>query len=442
MNAPPSDPSYEGRHVIVADDELPMAQAVAMLLRRRMGVTCTVVGGGEDALRVLGEGPCDCLITDMQMPGLHGIPLVRAVCAEYPNLPVIVMTGFPSNFPYVEVIRAGASDFIVKPYHPEELEAKLVRIFRERALLDEHAERRAEVMDDISDIQRARGGQPMADDAYRSLFERNADGMAVADAATWEIFEANQALCELLGRSRGEIIRSSLPALFDEQQAMRMEAALPAFQEGGRGALADVLVKANGRMRSLDMSVSYIALNGETSILALFKDVTEQRDVQRKISDLASTDSLTGLYNKRVFRVKLEAAISAARAGETALTLMFIDLDNFKACNDTHGHACGDVLLQSVGAIIKKHIRAAIDHGFRYGGDEFGVLLCGAASDVSARVGERIRSEFECGNTFGTSMSVGVVQFAAAMSADDFLRAADAALYKAKAAGKNSVWVE
>src|SRR5690606_31449282 len=99
MDTPAGYSGYDSYHIVIADDDTTMADAVSLLLQRRMGVQCTKVHSGDDALRLLRTQSADCLITDMQMPGLHGIPLVEAVCAEHPNLPVVVMTGYPANFP-------------------------------------------------------------------------------------------------------------------------------------------------------------------------------------------------------------------------------------------------------------------------------------------------------------------------------------------------------
>jgi len=116
-----------------------------------------------------------------------------------------------------------------------------------------------------------------------------------------------------------------------------------------------------------------------------------------------------------------------------------MDLDNFKKCNDSMGHQTGDELLNSVGEIILKTIRTERDAAFRFGGDEFAVLLAGIGTDVAQKVGERIWVAFMNCECYGTSISIGIAELNGGMDVEDFVGAADGALYKAKAAGKNTI---
>jgi diguanylate cyclase (GGDEF)-like protein len=136
----------------------------------------------------------------------------------------------------------------------------------------------------------------------------------------------------------------------------------------------------------------------------------------------------------------LHAAIDRFGRDNVPATLLFIDVDNFKRCNDSFGHQAGDELLRTVGEIIRKHTRASADHAFRYGGDEFAILLVGVDARIGQRIGERIRDEY-AGDRYGTSISVGVTQCLPSQDATAFVKAADDALYQAKQAGKNIVCV-
>ncbi len=123
------------------------------------------------------------------------------------------------------------------------------------------------------------------------------------------------------------------------------------------------------------------------------------------------------------------------------MSLLFIDLDGFKSCNDRYGHHTGDKLLRLVGGLIRANVRADGDEGFRYGGDEFAVLLPGAPVTIGARVGERIRSQLEDAENFDTTMSIGIAPYHKGMTASAFARAADKALYTAKSRGKNTIHI-
>src|SRR5690606_1883671 len=107
----------------------------------------------------------------------------------------------------------------------------------------------------------------------------------------------------------------------------------------------------------------------------------------------------------------------------------------------TFGHQVGDQLLRSVGDLIRQHIRQARDGGYRYGGDEFAVLLPEANMHVAERIAHQVREGFESIEQFGTSMSIGVASWKPEMDAEGFVKAADEALYAAKSAGKNTVRV-
>jgi len=110
---------FSARRVLVADDNA-VARNLAHLLSSRLGAECETAPDGETALSMLENAHFDVLLTDMLMPGMHGMELLKTVVERYPAVSVVVMTGYPGEFPYVEVIRAGAADFIAKPYHAEE----------------------------------------------------------------------------------------------------------------------------------------------------------------------------------------------------------------------------------------------------------------------------------------------------------------------------------
>jgi diguanylate cyclase (GGDEF)-like protein len=202
-----------------------------------------------------------------------------------------------------------------------------------------------------------------------------------------------------------------------------------------------MLRRPNGSAVCLDVSLSHIPVAHEPLIHFVCQDVTEQRELQRRLTEIAQTDQLTGLYNKRSFDTRLGAAVGRAQKDGFPLTLLFLDLDNFKQCNDTHGHQVGDELLAVLGKIIVRHTRTRLDAAFRYGGDEFAIVLSQADTTIGARVAERIRSEYCSNDGHGTSLSVGIGAFVPGMTATELLRTADDALYRAKQAGKNQIHI-
>jgi diguanylate cyclase (GGDEF)-like protein len=166
---------------------------------------------------------------------------------------------------------------------------------------------------------------------------------------------------------------------------------------------------------------------------AYLDDVVEQ----------AAVDSLTGLYDHDMFMSQLEREIESARRNETPLSLLMIDLDDFKTINDRYGHPTGDEVLVAVAAVIRRALRA-VDIGGRYGGEEFIVALPGADTGHAVRVGERVR---EAINSEGISRvavttSIGIAGYPLhGENTQRLVSAADQALYRAKQAGKNRVVV-
>src|SRR5690606_26341577 len=122
----------------------------------------------------------------------------------------------------------------------------------------------------------------------------------------------------------------------------------------------------------------------------VFHDVSESRELNRKLSYHASHDTLTGLVNRREFESRIERCLQSARAGEGSYALCHLDLDQFKMINDSCGHAAGDTLLGQIGALLKSKIRWR-DTLSRLGGDEYGVLLENVALEDALRTAEVLR---------------------------------------------------
>lgn len=407
--------------VLIAEDQAGIRETIAETIQERLGCTLMCAGDGDAALREVEAHKPDVLIADMTMSGLHGLDLIRAVRERSPQTRIIAVTGCPEEFPYVEVVQAGADDFASKPFPAAEIEARLVRLLRDH------------------DASRA---QRVAELKYRSLFELSMDGMLLADADQHEVIDANHAFRELSERTANALIGQRLFDLFSDIDRIRMEQWLSICSHSGKGALGDLtLHNPGGRKVHVDVTATFIDLEQERIIFLSFKDVTEKVLIEHQLAEAAQKDALTGLLNKRSFQNRLEAAIARARDRGVPLALMFIDLDNFKACNDTHGHQVGDKLLTSVGEVINKSVRATSDDGFRLGGDEFAVILMGADRENSRYVAERMREEFQRIENYGSSMSIGVAQFHESLKSETFVRSADEALYKAKNAGKNTVYI-
>jgi diguanylate cyclase (GGDEF)-like protein len=155
-----------------------------------------------------------------------------------------------------------------------------------------------------------------------------------------------------------------------------------------------------------------------------------ERNIKDELSKLSITDSLTGLYNQRHFYIRLKDEITRAERQKHPLGLILLDLDNFKKYNDTHGHLAGDELLQKVGEIVNLKIRQGVDSGYRYGGDEFAIILIDADERISKVIGQRMEQGIE--EKCNLSASLGYAYFSEGMAMKAFVEAADKQLYKVK----------
>jgi diguanylate cyclase (GGDEF)-like protein len=161
----------------------------------------------------------------------------------------------------------------------------------------------------------------------------------------------------------------------------------------------------------------------------LVRNVSE-RNLRKELSRLSMTDSLTGLYNQREFYVRLKQEIVRSVRQKHPLGLILVDLDNFKEYNDRYGHVAGDAVLRSVGRAINKSIREGVDTGFRYGGDEFAVILIDSDRTIADDIGKRIRQAIDENGRVGAS--VGYAIYSDRMSLTEFVSIADSNLYKVK----------
>ncbi len=155
-----------------------------------------------------------------------------------------------------------------------------------------------------------------------------------------------------------------------------------------------------------------------------------ERNMRQGLKQLSITDELTGLYNQRHFFSSLSNELKRAQRQKQSLGLLFCDLDNMKTINDQQGHVAGDMLLQNFGKVINSQIRQGVDSGFRYGGDEFAIILINATEEICVKIGNRITALFK--EKHGADVSVGHALFSQGMTAEDLFKAADESLYEAK----------
>jgi len=286
--------------ILSVDDDRDLRELLHEVITR-MGHASFTAADGVEALARLSENTFDIVITDINMPRMDGMELIRRIHGEFQEVDVIAFTGYHNKYRYTDVIEAGASDFISKPFNVNELEAKINRIIRERTL-------------------------------------------------------------------------------------------------------------------------------------------------REQLKRLSVRDGLTGLYNRRHFDESLRSEAVRASRQNYGLYLLIIDIDSFKEYNDRHGHQWGDEALKELANIISLHIRKNVDSGYRYGGDEFAVIIPHANRQQALLVAERLRSRYGDCHLSPTTISIGMARLRGTTDAFEenvqrLLRSADISLYRAKHNGGNQVCI-
>lgn len=279
---------YGEESILIVDDDEEITIVLEKILRN-LGFSVRSVFRGKDALQSLNKMPFTFLLTDMRMPNMDGLELIRKVSSSFPDVNIIAMTGYSEGYRYIDALNSGAVDFIKKPFESEELEAKIRRIINERNL-------------------------------------------------------------------------------------------------------------------------------------------------RQELNRLSITDALTGLFNQRHFYTRLKEEVMRAKRQHHPLAMILLDLDNFKEYNDAHGHLAGDDILRKVGQLISDSIREGVDTGYRYGGDEFAVILIDANLAIAKGIGNRIETSLK---KINIETSMGFTIFSKGMTDKDFVLKADKDLYTAKMKRKN-----
>ncbi|MGH2867631.1 MAG: putative bifunctional diguanylate cyclase/phosphodiesterase [Solirubrobacteraceae bacterium] len=289
---------------------------------------------------------------------------------------------------------------------------------------------------------------------HRTILGSALDGVIAIDTQG-RILEFNPAAERIFGYRAQDALGRELAALIvapEEREAHRHGLAR-AFQEGGRQLLRRRLevtgIRADGRRLPVELSLTLVDESPETGavVYGFVRDISERRRGEEQLAFLAYHDPLTGLPNRALVEQQLDLALARARRSESAVALMFVDLDDFKEVNDRLGHAAGDQLLTGVAARLRGVLRDT-DVLARQGGDEFLVVLSDlnespapAAERVGAKLLGALREPFVVGSEeLRTGASVGVSLFPDdASDTETLLRHADAAMYRAKGEGGGRV---
>ena len=307
------------------------------------------------------------------------------------------------------------------------------------------------ITQDINDRKLADLNLRQSEKKFATAFQSSPVAASIATLDDGRFIEANDKYERDFGWRRTELIGRTTEDIALWPSIHIRQRWVEALQKRGNIVNYETeWVHRNGSQRSISISGEVIDYDGKPCILAYITDITERKAAEEQIQKLAFFDSLTSLPNRRLLQNRLEIAVASAQRHRRHGGLLFIDLDNFKTLNDTHGHSRGDLLLQQVAQRLSVCVREG-DTVSRLGGDEFVVMLDNLSEDalVAANqaevVAEKIRSTLDqsyhiADFQFHTSASIGITLFGEeGESIEEPLKRADTAMYQAKGAGRNTI---
>ncbi|MGE5613747.1 MAG: diguanylate cyclase [Bacillota bacterium] len=279
--------------------------------------------------------------------------------------------------------------------------------------------------------------------ARETIFENNFAGMVVLGPGK-RIIDYNKAAKKFF-----DAINISLNNYPIEHVLNRDHKLLEIFESEENRELS-LVIDGEKRFFEIDAVSLGNPHDGNAKMLKTIRDVTEERKIQEKLKLLAAIDSLSGLNNRAEFMNLAQREFARAKRDKKGLSLLIMDVDNFKTINDTFGHGAGDEVIREMGSIIKTGFRKTDVPG-RIGGEEFAVVLRDASLEEAKKKAERLRKTIAKRKVIygekeiGITVSIGVATICGnadnISNIEDVLRMADDALYKAKANGRNRVAV-
>ena len=466
------------KKVLVVDDDALTRTMLEDILTRH-GYLAKSASDGAEGLSLFNSFEPDVVLLDIVMPGMNGIEVCEAIRKlESPIRPAIIVVSIEGDKPVIsEAFGKGADDFIVKPVDEVELIARV-------------------------------NAQARIVDCYREIDEdkRNSETILAISTAVSALLDTNEVLSPIVNKVAvvTEAVRCSIVLIrkdseghvlvsHDNPNAQNIRLDLRKYPEireviTTKKPLVVHDIATNPLMESVrdlikdfkDMSVMVVPVVFNEEVLGtlflrarrvkrsfttkevnfcqivanssypaiknakLFEEIMRERE---ELRELSVTDRLTALYNHHFFYSRLDEEFERAVRYDNSLSVIMLDVDDFKRINDNYGHRTGDIVLKEMAAIIKRCVRK-IDLVARYGGEEFVVMLPQTSFPGAKREAERIRdavAEHCYANLMKekVTVSLGLCTYPrkGIINSGDMVDFADKALYEAKKAGKNCVKV-
>jgi two-component system cell cycle response regulator len=418
---------------------------------------------GAEALAICERAECDMVLLDVMMPDMDGFEVCRRLKKNptTQHIPVVIVTALDQPSDRVTGLSAGADDFLTKPVSDLVLIGRVRSLARMKMMTDELRMRavtskeiglenpaREAVMDE------GRGAQILIVDDRSSSYDRMAQTLAEEHTVDVEV-EPRQAMFQA-AESAYDLAIVSLG--LENYDGLRLCSHLRSLERTRNlPLLAIVEADDNARlMRGLEIGVNDYLVRpvDKNELLARVRTQVKKKRYTERLRDnvqlsieAAITDALTGLHNRRYMESHLGTLVEQSASRGKPISILVLDIDFFKSINDTHGHSAGDEVLKEFARRLKKAVRG-IDLACRYGGEEFVVVMpdtdIGVATMVAERLRRRVASDpfpiAQNSRSVQATISVGI---SAMQSSDDkaadIVKRADAALYRAKRAGRNRV---
>ena len=484
--------------ILVADDDPSVLESVTWLLKEN-GYEVVPADAGVSCIEQLEKRVPDLLLLDILMPDADGCQILERIKSEerWRDLPVLMLSAQPPEEASVRSLGLGASDFIRKPYRPKELLARVQAQLRVGAMLRStrqaltrteealtRAQQDADSRRQLVDILHEVTGDLSVSELFHLLVRRAARALDVSHCSVVLARPGDTSAVVVAAYENPKLQQLTieldrypeLKAAFDSGQPVLVEdidthplysgvrevwgiegievpirsvIALPFSVERGQyGVFLVRRTRGQDRFGPADLEFAQAVITAAVAVIQRAQIVESTMADNARLEQLAQTDPLTQLLNRRALTERISAEMERALRYDATLALLMIDLDHFKKVNDSYGHLVGDDVLRDVGQLLLETIRGS-DIVARYGGEEFLMLLPETDDTGAEAFAERIRLAVQQhpfnGGAGGTALaltaSIGVAVYPAARieSVEDLLARADAALYRAKADGRNRV---
>ena len=447
--------------VLIVDDLVANIKLLEARLAAEYYEVLTAMNGPA-ALDICARGQCDIVLLDVLMPGMDGLEVCRRL-KQNPmtaHIPVIMVTALDEPADRVAGLEAGADDFLTKPVNDIALITRIKSLVRLKMLTDDwiaQATTSTEIgLDEAVDSTKIDG------DGGRILLVDDSPAVAgriQAMLATLHTVDLETDPQEALFKAaEGDYDLAIVSLDLKQVDGLRLCSHLKSLD---RTRLLPILVIVdpgdNVRLlRGIDLGVNDYLLRpiDRQEMLARVRTQVRRKRFADRLRDnvqmtieMAVTDGLTGLHNRRYLERHLAAMVQQAVARQKPLSVLVLDIDHFKPINDSYGHAVGDDVLREFSRRVRKTVRG-FDRACRFGGEEFVVVMPDTDVALALVVGERLRQKiatdrFNVPNSGGgidVTVSIGIASLvSSADTPDALLKRADDALYRAKRAGRNRV---